>query len=652
MISSRKMNVKKIPQVTIMTFLFLCLHVFFLFAGSPVSVYSATTKEAEGGVSAKALLEKDSVSLGEPFIMQIRVEGVEISPGVAPPDMSAVSDFTVEPLGGQSNNSSSITIINGAVSKVESFGYTYSYRLTSKKKGRLAIPSIEVPVDATRSKTLRTAALTVTVTEPETSDDFHLELKFSKTELYVGEPAVLTVIWRIARDVEEVSFNLPILQEQAFTFSDPQIERDPGKQYFQLSTGGTNIIAEKGTEVFNGRQYTTLSFQKILFAKTPGRFETPEATVSCKTLMGYSRQQRKRSPFDGFFDDDFFNPGRRGVYKTFVTRSEPVVLTALELPDEGKPAGFAGWVGRFHIESSATPTEVSIGDPLTLTVSVSGPEHLDNIALPSLADDPEIEENFKIPDEMAAGVIRGSTKEFTQTLRPKSSEIEAIPSIKIPYFNPDSGRYEVAESKPIPLIVKQTKILTSADVEGASPGTEVRKSELENWSRGIAHNYEGPQILARETYRISSIVRSPRWIALTFISFIAFLILLAFVKIRQRQTADPERWRSRKAFTLFEQRVQALRKKDVEGGDSCALLLDALRSFLGDKLGCNGAALTFSDAKAKLEAKEVDVQIVERLRSLFEACEQGSYGGMATEKPQDELAKEAVEAIRSLDRAI
>ena len=60
--------------------------------------------------------------------------------------MSGVVDFAVEYLGGQSNNSSSITIINGKVSKVESYGYIYSYRLTPKKVGRLEIPSIAVPL--------------------------------------------------------------------------------------------------------------------------------------------------------------------------------------------------------------------------------------------------------------------------------------------------------------------------------------------------------------------------------------------------------------------------------------------------------------------------------------------------------------------------
>ena len=166
----------------------------------------------------------------------------------------------------------------------------------------------------------------------------------------------------------------------------------------------------------------------------------------------------------------------------------------LSLPEEGKPANFAGWVGRYQMETSASPTEVSVGDPITLTLSVSGSEYLDKVDLPALSKDATIDRDFKVPEEMAAGVVRGTVKEFTQTLRPKTSEVRAVPAIKLPFFNPESGRYEIAESRPIPLTVKTARILTSADVEGKSGETAVRKSELETWSQGIAHNYEGPEV--------------------------------------------------------------------------------------------------------------------------------------------------------------
>jgi hypothetical protein len=378
----------------------------------------------------------------------------------------------------------------------------------------------------------------------------------------------------------------------------------------------------------------------------------PEATVSCKSLVGYSRPQQRRSQFDSFFDDDFFNPGKKGVYKTFVSRSAPVNLTAWALPEEGKPPGFPGWVGRFHVEASASPTEVSIGDPITLQIAVSGAPYLDHVELPPLAKDLELEKDFKIPEEMAAGAIRGDVKQFSQTLRPKSADVKAIPPIRFPYFNPDAGRYEIAQSKPIALTVKPTKVLTSADVEGKSGETAVRKSELESWSQGIAYNYEGPEVLERQVYRISSLVRSPLWLALILVPFLGFVALLVLTKVRQRRIADPDRLRSRKALARFRQKVRAIGTEGSQSNHACADLLDAIRAYLGDKLGSNGSALTFVDIEGKLKEREIDAGLWERLRGLFDACERGAYGGANLSVPFDELVNEAVVVIRSLDRVI
>jgi hypothetical protein len=607
---------------------------------------------AGGAVSVQAQVEKDSVSVGEPFLLQVRIEGSDIAQGTAPPDMSGVSDFTVEYMGGRSNNSSSITILNGKVNKVESFGHTYSYRLTPRKTGSLEIPSISVPVDAGNSKILHTRPVNIKVSEPEATDDFHLELIFSKTRFYVGEPIILTVVWYIGKDVESVNFDLPILQDQAFSFVDPKTDQDPRKQYFQVPMGGASVLAEKGTGAFKGREYTTLSLRKVLFARQPGSFETPEASVSCRTLAGYARQQQRRNPFDGFFGDDLFNPGRQGVYRTVVVRSPPHVLTVLALPEEGRPANFSGWVGRFRVEASASPTEVSVGDPITLSVAVNGPEYLDNLELPPLARDPEMEKDFKIPEEMAAGASRGAVRHFTQTLRPKSSDVKAIPAMKFPYFNPDEGRYEMAQSTPIPLIVKSARVLTSADIEGKSGDPTVRKSELESWSKGIAYNYEGPEVLERQVDRISNTVSSLPWIVVTLVPFLSFATFLVFSRIRQKQLADPVRSKYRKALSRFSHRVHNIGVAGSHGENAYAILLESLRAFIEDKLRLDGSALTFGDVEDNLKGRGVSMQLLERLRSLFDVCEQGSYGGMDLARPVDELIREAVEVIRALDRMI
>jgi hypothetical protein len=201
------------------------------------------------------------------------------------------------------------------------------------------------------------------------------------------------------------------------------------------------------------------------------------------------------------------------------------------------------------------------------------------------------------------------------------------------------------------LAVHPTKVLTSADVEGKSGDATVKKTELEDWSQGIAYNYEGPEVLERQTYLISSLVRSPLWLAVTLIPLLAFAALLTFTHIRQRHLADPGRMRSRKAFARFEQRLRAVRMDDSRP-HTCGVILDAIRSYLGDKLSSNAGALTFPEVQPTLKDRGVSAELAERVKHLFEACELGSYGGMDSGKPMADMAREAMDVVRSLERLL
>jgi hypothetical protein len=609
------------------------------------SAHAANTDD----VTVSATVEKETVSLGEPFLLQIQVEGADTPSVGAGPDMHGVTDFSYESLGSQSNNRSSITIINGKMNKVETRGYVHSYRLTPRKTGQLVIPPIAVVV---ASKTYHTQAIRVQVMEPQTTDDFQLNIEYSKTRFYVGEPITLTVTWYLGRDVETASFNLPVLENDAFTFADSKVEQDPNKQYFQIPMGQGKVVAEKGRGTYKGSEYTTIHFKKVLIAARAGVFDVPKATVSCKVMAGYGRKDPRRGPMNGFFDDDFFNMGRRQIYRTFVAGSEPATLTVVDLPEEGKPAGFDGPVGSFRIETSASPTEVSVGDPITLTTTISGSETIDNVELPPLSRNPELGQDFRIPEEMAAGVVKDGAKVFTQTLRAKSPDVKSVPPVKLAYFDPDLGRYREASSKPIPIQVKPARVVTSADIEGRVEPSR-SKNELEAWSKGIAYNYEGPDVMEDRGFTLASVLRSPLWMAGLILPFSGFLLLLFLTALREKRLADPDRCRSRKALAVFKQKLKSQNPLGARESDGYENLLDAVRSYLGDKLRTHGGALTFVDMEQYLRERGVGPEITVRLGDLFSVCEQGRYGGgCRSDKSLEDLEREAREIIELLDRRL
>ncbi|MFH1077240.1 MAG: BatD family protein [Pseudomonadota bacterium] len=611
-----------------------------------IAMFSILAKaQASGTASVQAIVEKDTVSLGEPFRLDISVNGADKSEN---PLVDVIKDFSVESLGGRSNSSTSISIINNKVDRIETKGYVYSYQLTPLKKGRMIIPSIPVSVDG---QTLQTQPITIIVDQPETTEDFHLTVEFSKKEFYVNEPVIMKVIWYVGKEVEQFSFNLPILNMEGFEFVNPPPDQNATSQYFTLTMGQDQVIAKKELGQYQGRDYTTLSFTKALFAKEDGTFHIPDATVACKAFIGYSKKERRGSPFDDFFDDSFFGFGKNKVFKNFVAYSESATLTVLPLPSDSQPEKFSGLVGNYQIEASANPVEINVGDPITLTISISGPEYLNNIELPSLKDDPELSALFTIPKEMAAGEIKGGKKVFTQTLRAKSDSVKEIPPIRFYYFDPDQKKYAISESKPIPITVKPTRIVTAEDAEGKDAQQPALKNELEGWAQGIEYNYEGPDVMEDQKFSIANVFRSPEWILAGLLPFLGWLILYISVSIYRARHANPDAFKSKKAFSIFKKEIDRFGGSGHPDANAYAQLLDAVRTYIGNKWNFNGAALTLKDVEGILKEKGVyEQRVCKGITTLFNVCEQGRYGGEAgTEMSFQELVKTSLATIKEIE---
>ena len=119
----------------------------------------------------------------------------------------------------------------------------------------------------------------------------------------------MTVTWYIGKNVRDFSFTVPVLTDRRFQVADLPARFDPN-QDLRIPIGNAQVVARKGHEELDGRQYLTVRFRKVLIPKQAGSFTLPRATVAGKALEGYRRGQR-RSLFDDFFDDNFFNDKRR-----------------------------------------------------------------------------------------------------------------------------------------------------------------------------------------------------------------------------------------------------------------------------------------------------------------------------------------------------
>ena len=68
-------------------------------------------------------------------------------------------------------------------------------------------------------------------------------------------------------------------------------------------------------------------------------------------------------------------------------------------------------------------------------------------------------DEFRIPDDPTTGLVEGSTKVFTETLRPTTPTLTEIPSIPFSFFDPVLERYVTVRSEPIPISVSPSEHL-------------------------------------------------------------------------------------------------------------------------------------------------------------------------------------------------
>lgn len=590
-------------------------------------------------MGVKAAVEKYNVYVGESFAFQIQVEGDE-SP--QEPDISPIKDFHVASRGGQQNSSESVTIINGKVNRISKHGYIFNYNLTPKREGKLTIPSITVVANG---KTLLTKPIIIAATMPQETDDFKLRMHLSKSKCYVGEPVLLTVTWYIGKNVEEFSFSLPHQEDSGFTVI-PQELKQSGQQQdiIKIPAGQQVIFAKKDRGVLDGREYLTVQFSQTLIPKKAGQIVIPKATVSSKVLQGY--RSRSNDP------DDFFRWKRRGVYATVITPSNEPKLNVLPLPNEGRPADFTGLVGSYSIAAQASPTEVNVGDPITLTIMVTGPQYLGNVTLPPLQKNQELIRDFKVPDEMSPGEIKARKKVFTQTIRAQHAGVKAIPALDLSFFNTETQRYETSYTEPIPLQVRQTKVVTVMDAEGAGVMVPSKK-DIRASRQGIAQNFEDFSILKNQEFDRGEKLLPTVWLLVLILPPSLFLLIVAVSFGMTNRNHDPQSRLAQKAYKNFTDALKKVESDTVTAPPQRYMVLDeAVREYLGHKLHLPPKTLTFQDVKGSLALHGVSSETIENLKKLMDRLEAHRYaGGSASQAEVDSDLSKVKDIIKQIERA-
>ncbi len=555
-------------------------------------------------------LSKQTAFVGEPITLRLQISTDE---QVTPPDLSAWKDFSVRPTGSMNSSGGTTIIINGRRVRQANVSQIFDYELVPRRAGTLVLTPIQVVVDGQAQATPQTI---IQVQTPPEQVNFKLRVKAPKTATYVGEPVEVSLVFyfraQLKNNIQTTSS--PFDDLESFHVYSP--DGDQGKS--------------GPVEILDGQQFNTHVFRKILIPRSAGN-----VTLGSGTIVFFAKTGERN------VRDFFGRTVREPVYERSIVASPPVTLNVKDVPQEGRPASFAGHIGEYRIRAEASPTEVNVGDPITLKVTLSGPPHLDHVDLPPLADQSGLASLFKIPTERESGKEQGREKVFTQTIRALNDQVTEIPPLELPYFDTRAGAYQMAKSAAIPLTVHATRVVTAGDAEGLTPVGQT--SELKAMTQGIAHNYEGMDVLEDQRFGPRSWLRSPGSLATIASPPVAYLALLIFITALRRRNADPAAVLSRRALADLTGRLP--------GADSLDAVLAVFRDYLGAKLRLASGALTFKDVSAPLAAKGVDEATLKAVKGVFETCEASRYAGGGEGKPEV-MREECLTLARRLEEAL
>lgn len=420
------------------------------FACAPAHAQSPQTSEsAKGQVSVTANAPASRYA-GDAIPLEVIVRG---SRNAQVPQLPVIPGVRTEYRGVQDRSSSFTMVVNGQVSSRNTIEQAFVFELFPEKQGVVTIPPIPVDVDG---RTYSTQAIAVQVVEPAADPDFKLELALQTVDAYVGQPVPVTLKWTIGKNIRGVRISMalppgfelvspPDPRQQSMSRRSAQDQRFP-----EIELNGERIVAELGKAEVDGRPVETLTVRQILVPRREGRWTIGPARVDYEAVVG----QRERRFMDAPWDD-------RAIIERQRSETAPVKFNVRPLPLTGRPADFSGLVGQFSVMASATPTDVSVGEPIDVRVSVTGPHPLTAVPPLDLArqwgpdwGDGKNARRLRLPREPILATISPGAAVFDAKVRVRSPEVESLPPVVLNYFDPADGQYKVAASAPIALSVR------------------------------------------------------------------------------------------------------------------------------------------------------------------------------------------------------
>ena len=483
---------------------------------------------------------KKQVVVGERFqvVFEANAEGKNFS---AP----SFEGFTV--LGGPfTSTSSSFSMVNGSMSHSVKVTYTFALQAYQEGTFRVGAASLSVKGNKVSSEPFEIKVLPddgsfsnnsgsggnqgsqggqqQSTNDPQVSGkDLFLKVIPSKKTAYVGEQVVLT--YKLYTKVPVSSVSLSKMPSYA--------------GFWTKDISDNSGTLRQSSEYVNGIEYTTAEIQKVVIVpQRSGKLALDPMTMECVAQIRTERSNnRSMDPFEAFFNDPFFNRNIVNVKKELSSQS--ITLDVKNLPENGKPASFAGAVGNYTFKSDIDKTSLRTNEAVTITLTVSGTGNVELLQMPT----PVFPPDFEVYDPKITTNVNDNanglsgTKKAEYLVIPRRAGSFTIPAVEFSFFNPSSESYQTFSSEPYQIEV--------AKGEGGEDGGGIYASSQEDikyLGSDIRHIMTGKAQL-KPTH--TTFFASPAYFAVFIALLLLFFILLFVLKKRERSEEHTSELQSR-----------------------------------------------------------------------------------------------------------
>jgi len=346
----------------------------------------------------------------------------------------------------------------------------------------------------------------------------------------------------------------------------------------------------------------------VLFPLQPGRLVIGRMTLAGIVAVG-----------SGLF---------KGLQTPFTVSSAPLCLSVQPLPDSGRPADFCGGVGEFGLTAELNETRTRNGEPLALTVEVSGTGNISIIGEPKV----RVADGVKLLTPTVAeqvsregGHVRG-TKTYTYAVIPRADGLNVVPAISMSFFDPEGDTYYTLTSE------RSAFVAAGAARDGSS-----FRSDPRLWPAGtdITH-------IKRSYSRVVPLAANTRWSVLFYPLGMVVLLAGAIAgRHRRRLEADRGYALRTRSRGLLRKRLKeaALRLAAGDEPGHFAALALAVSGYAGDRFNVEVRGLSGSEFRDALCQRGADPGVADSVVEFASRCDVARFSPEADAfSPQEALS--------------